>query len=137
MTDRCEELDQSRDMLMRLRSRLRWLVRDGYQQTDVTVLASRFHVTFRVPHAQVTITGYPGMSDLEVWLRPAEGAGPELPMQHCLELRGLTALSQRIDGSSVETVHAAIDAHAAALKQLRQFELAGDWGPGLTISPTR
>lgn len=116
-------------LLPQMRRNLSWLRDDGYRETDTQVLRSRFHLRFTGPHGRIIVTVNPGMSELEIWMRPAGMSGTGPAMQEYLQARGLPAPQQRIDGTSLAAVQRAVDDHAAALKLLRDKELAGDWSP--------
>lgn len=114
--------------LAHTRSKLLWLLDDGYDETRVRVLRSRVHLRFAGPHGQISITIDPSMSEIEIWLRPPDGSGHGPAMWEYLKARGLAVPRREvIDPKSAASVEAAIDAHAEALKQLRHKELAGDW----------
>ena len=121
--------DRMNRLVRRVRRNLTWLLEDGYQEAKALILPSRFHLWFIGPYGQVIVSVNPGMSEIEIWLRPPDMDGHGPAMQEYLAARGLPVPSVRIDATRPEYVEVAIDAQTAALEQLRHHELAGDWTP--------
>jgi hypothetical protein len=112
-----------------MRTRLEWLIDDGFVETKARVLPAQFSLRFQGPRAAISISVIPGRSEIEIFLKRKDAPGHGPALREYLKARGLPAPSERIDATSVAAVDAAIDGHAAALKLLRHFELAGDWTP--------
>jgi hypothetical protein len=118
---------RTEELVTRARAELAWLRDDGYVESDANVIPGRFHLTFRGPHGQIVVSVHPGMSEIEIWLRPKGMSGYGWEMQEYLKARGLVAPHPRIDATSREAVERALDSHLNALKLLRDTELAGNW----------
>lgn len=124
------EPNASEAWLVHARRNLSWLLEDGYEETRVRVLRSRFLLEFSGPHGQVTVTVYPGMEAVQIWLRPRGRGAQRRSMWEYLNARGLKVpRRERIDTTSVASVNRAIDAYTESLEQLRDKELSGDWTP--------
>lgn len=80
MRARQREIDQATAWLERMRARLAWLIEDGFTETDARVIPAQFQVAFRGPHAAISISVVPGMSEIDIFLKPrgAPGHGPAL-----------------------------------------------------------
>jgi hypothetical protein len=113
-------------LLEHTRNNLTWLRDDGCRVTH-ELQESRFHLELVGDSAAVSITVCPERNELEIWMRRPDEFGIGARMQRYLDGRGIPAPPFRFDGDVPEAAFAAVDEHTAALKQLRDYELSGDW----------
>jgi hypothetical protein len=114
-------------LLERTRNNLTWLrEQEGCRETQ-DLQDSRFHLDVEGENACVSVTVCPERNELEIWMRRPDDSGIGTRMQRYLEGRGLQAPHFRFEGDSPQDAFAAVDEHTAALRQLRDYELSGDW----------
>jgi hypothetical protein len=113
-------------LLERTRNNLTWLREAGWHEAQ-DLQDSRFHLDLAGQNASVSITVCPERNELEIWLSRPDEFGIGARMQRYLEGRGLYAPHFHFDGDAPEDAFAAVEEHTAALKQLRDYELSGDW----------
>jgi hypothetical protein len=113
-------------LLQRTRNNLTWLREEGCRESQ-DLQTSRFHLDLAGENASVSITVCPERGELEIWISRPDEFGIGTRMQRYLEGRGLPAPHYRFDGDSPQDAFAAVEEHTAALKQLKDYELSGNW----------
>jgi hypothetical protein len=119
----------TQQLLSQTRAELAWLRDLGFVETKAMVLSSRFHLYFDGPSGDLIVTINPGMSAIEIWLRPPGGRGHGPSMQQYLRAHGFPEPDQRVDATSHEAAQRAVRANIQALRLLADHELAGNWTP--------